>query len=70
VTGARTTSWPITLLAAALPEATLKPVGPGVRCMSHELSELTDHLPPLSFIRPYSSSMPLGGVITLRLLDP
>jgi hypothetical protein len=38
--------------------------------MNQELSALTENLPPLSFISPYSSSIPLGGVITILLLAP
>jgi hypothetical protein len=58
------------VLADALAVATLKPVGPIALCTSHEASELTAHLPPLSFIWSYSSLIPLGGAIVIRALPP
>jgi hypothetical protein len=38
--------------------------------VNQELSALTENLPPLSFIRPYISSIPLGAVIVILLLPP
>jgi len=37
---------------------------------NQELSELTENLPPLAFIRSYSSVMPFGGAIVILLLPP
>jgi hypothetical protein len=48
----------------------LKPVGPGALLRNQELSELTANLPPLSFIRSYSSIRPVGGAIVILLLTP
>jgi hypothetical protein len=38
--------------------------------MNHELSEVTENRPPVSFIRSYCSVMPLGGAIVILLLPP
>jgi hypothetical protein len=48
----------------------LKPVGPALLWRSQELSELTENLPPLPFIRSYSSLMPFGGAMVILLLPP
>jgi hypothetical protein len=48
----------------------LKPVGLGVLWRNQELSELTADFPPVAFITSYSSVIPPGGEIVIRLLPP
>ena len=48
----------------------MKPVGPALPWRSQELSELTENLPPTSFITSNCSLMPFGGAIVILLVPP